>query len=133
MADDEQSPPEQQVRLDWTGLKITALVAPVFFLFVYLGKAEIGITLSLVLAMAMVAIKLRWELRGYAWFWVTIGLIVALHIPFLSIIHWPHHSSIPTIAFALPLGIADFLLISGALSLAEKLFSKGHSSDEEDG
>jgi hypothetical protein len=32
----------------------------------------------------------------------------------------------------MPLGIADFLIISGALSLAERLFSKGSAGDEGD-
>jgi hypothetical protein len=130
MANDEQSPTERQGRADWTGLIMAALAAPVFFFFVYLGKAEMGFTVSIVLCMAMIAIKLRWELRGHAWFWVTIALIMALHIPFLFIVRWPQ-TNIPTIAFSLPLGIADFLLISGAIRVAEKVFSKGHSSDEQ--
>jgi hypothetical protein len=132
MANDEQSPPDRPGRADWTGTIIGALLVPVFFFIVYLGKAEVGFTVCIVLGMVMLAIKLRWKLRRHAWFWGTIALILALHIPFLSIVQWPQ-TNIPTIAFSLPLGIADFLLISGALSLAEKVFSKGNSSDEEDG
>jgi hypothetical protein len=132
MFDYEQSPPERPGRADWKGTIIGALLSPVFFFFVYLGNAEIGFTVSIVLGMVILAIKLRWKLRRHAWFWVTIALILALHIPFLFIVRWPQ-TNIPTIAFSLPLGIADFLLISGAISLAEKVFSKGHSSDEEDG
>lgn len=132
MFDYNQSPTERQGRADWTGLKIAALAAPLFFFFVYLGKAEMGFTASLVLATVMLAIKLRWELRKHAWFWVTIALVLALHIPFLFVVRWPQ-TNIPTIAFSLPLGIADFLLISGAINLAEKVFSKGPSSGEDDG
>jgi hypothetical protein len=132
MANDEQSPTEPQGRADWTGLIMAALAAPVFIFFAYLRKAEIGFTVSLVLCMAMIAIKLRWKLRRHAWFWITIALVLILHIPFFFIVRWPQ-TKIPTIAFSMPLGIADFLLISGAISLAEKLFSKGHPSDVEDG
>lgn len=126
MFDDDQSPPEQQGRADGTGTIIGILLLPVFFFFVYLGKAETGFTVSLVLGMAMIAIKLRWQLRRHAWFWVTIALVLALHVPFLLIVRWPK-TNIPTIAFSLPLGIADFLLISGAISLAEKIFAKNDS------
>lgn len=132
MANDKQSPTERQGRADWTGTVIGGLLVPVFFCFVYLGKAEMGFTVCIALGMVMVAIKLRWKLRRHAWFWATIALILALHIPFLFIVRWPQ-TKIPTIAFSLPLGIADFLLISGAISLAEKFFSKGHSANEEDG
>jgi hypothetical protein len=38
---------------------------------------------------------------------------------------------IPTIFYTMPLGIADFLIISGALGVAEKLFSKDSSNAEE--
>ena len=131
MANDEQSPTERQGRADWTGTIIGVLLVPVFFSFVYLGKAQMGFTVCIVLGMAMIAIKLRWKLRRHAWFWVTIALILALHIPFLFIVRWPQ-TNVPTIAFSLPLGIADFLLISGAISLAEKVFSKSYSSEEED-
>ena len=132
MVDYDQSPPERQGRADWTGTIIGALLAPVFFFFVYLGMAEMGFTVCIVLGMVVLAIKLRWKLRRHAWFWITIALVLVLHIPFFFIVRWPQ-TKIPTIAFSMPLGIADFLLISGAISLAEKLFSKGHPSDEEDG
>jgi hypothetical protein len=132
MANDEQSPTEQKGRADWTGLIIVALLAPLFFFSIYLGKAEMGFTACVALGMVILAIKLRWNLRRHAWFWVTIALILALQIPFLFIVRWAK-TNIPTIVFSLPLGIADFLLISAAISLAEKLFSKGHSVNEDDG
>jgi hypothetical protein len=130
MTNDEQSPTERQGRADWTGLLVTAMVAPVFFLFVYLDKAEMGFTASIVLGTVIYAIKRRWKLRWHAWFWITIALILALHIPVLFIVRWPQ-THIPTIAFSMPLGIADLLLISGAIRLAEKLFSKGQSEEDE--
>jgi Na+-translocating ferredoxin:NAD+ oxidoreductase RnfA subunit len=132
MPNDEQSPPERQGRTDWTGTIIGALLIPVFFLFVYLGKAELGFTVCIVLGMVMLAIKRRWKLRRHVWFWVTVAVILALHIPFLFSVRWPR-TNVPTLAFSLPLGIADYLLISGAISLAEKVFSKGHFANEEDG
>jgi hypothetical protein len=38
----------------------------------------------------------------------------------------------PTLFYTMPFGIADFLIISGALGLAEKLFSKGSSPTDEE-
>jgi len=73
---------------------------------------------------------LRWKLRRYAWFWGTIAFVLLLHIPFLFLVHWPQ-GNVPTIAYSLPLGIADFLLISGAIGLAQKVFAKNGSDDEE--
>src|SRR5580704_3063970 len=109
---------------DWSGTIIEAMLLPVFFIFAFLGRAEMGFNLVLVLGLAMIAIKLRWKLRKHLWFWATILLILALHSPLLFIVRWPQ-SDVPTIAYALPIGIVDFLLITGVLNLAQKVFSKG--------
>jgi hypothetical protein len=118
-------------RRDWTGTIIGAATLPVLFLFVYLGKPDMGFTIAIVLVAIMVAIYLRWRLRKHVWFWATIILVLALHIPLFFIVRWPSGNT-PTIAYSMPLGIADFLLFSGALSVAERLFSKGSSSDDEE-
>ena len=125
-----QLPSEQRGRGDWTGLIVAACLSPVFFAFVYLGKPELGFTVAIVLGMATIAIKSRWKLSRYSWFWATIALVAAIHIPFLFLVHWPT-TNVPTIAYSMPFGVADFLLISGAISLAEKLFSKNNVSDDE--
>jgi hypothetical protein len=127
----DYEPPKEKRPTDYSGTVIGAMLLPVLFFFIYIGKAEMGFTLVLVLGLAMIAIKLRWKLRKHVWFWATIVLVFALHVPLLFIVRWPQ-SNVPTIAYSLPLGIADFLLIMGAISIAQKVFSKGSSSDEED-
>jgi hypothetical protein len=129
MFDDEQPPPKEPA--DWTGTKIGFGLLPVFFLFVYFGKADMGFTVGLVVGITMIAIYLRWKLRKHVWFWATIAFILLLHIPLFFVVRWPD-TNIPTIAYSMPLGITDFLLISGAISLAKKIFSKGSSSDDEE-
>jgi hypothetical protein len=126
--DDEEYSPKRQDR--WTGVLMATLTAPVFFFFAHLGKVDFGFTASMALAMALIAIKLRWKLRKHAWFWGTIAVILALHIPILLIAP-PLPANIPTIAYAFPLGLVEFALINGAISLAEKVFSKGDPSDED--
>ncbi|MGB6830754.1 MAG: hypothetical protein WBE41_22095 [Terracidiphilus sp.] len=122
--------PKEKSPTDWSGTIIGVMLLPVFFVFVFLGKAELGFNVMLVLGLVMIAVRLRWKLRKHVWFWATIIFILLLHIPFLFLVHWPQ-SRVPTIAYSLPLGIADFLLISGAISLAQKIFAKNSSDDEE--
>jgi len=122
--------PQKKSSADWSGTIIGVMLLPVFFVFVYLGKAEMGFNAMLVLGLAMIAVKLRWRLRKHVWFWATIALILLLHIPLLFIVRWPQ-GNVPTLAYSLPLGIADFLLISGAISLAQRVFANGSSDDEE--
>jgi hypothetical protein len=129
MFDDEAS--KEKSSADWSGTIIGVMLLPVFFVFAYMGKAEMGFNLIIVLGLTIFAVKLRWKLRRYGWFWVTIIFILFLHVPLLFLVHWPQ-SNVPTIAYSLPLGIVDFLVISGAISLAQKVFSKDSSASGTD-
>jgi hypothetical protein len=131
MFDNYEQSPTEEAPTDYTGLIFAAILAPVLLLFIYLGKTDMGLTVFIVLGMIMFAIKLRWKLRKHVWFWAAIAFILLLHIPLLFVVRWPQ-SHTPTIAYSMPFGIVDFLLILGAISLAEKIFSKGPSSDDEE-
>jgi hypothetical protein len=130
MFDDEPQVKEREP-VDYTGPKVVAILAPVFFLVAYLSDKDTGLTVCLVLGAVILAIKLRWKLRKHVWFWAIIVFILALHLPLISIIRWKH-GNIPTLAFSLPIGIVDFLLIMGAIGFAEKFFPKGSSADDEE-
>ena len=131
MFDYIEPPVDEKEPTDYTGPIVVAILAPVFFVFVYLGKAEMGFTVCLVLGAVILAVKIRWKLRRYIWFWAAIAFILLLHIPLLSLVRWPD-TKIPTIFYSMPIGILDFLLISGAISLAERVFSNSSSSDDDD-
>jgi hypothetical protein len=115
--------PKEKRSTDWSGTIIGAMLLPVLFFFIFIGKAELGFTACIVLAMSMIAVRLRWKLRKHIWFWATIALVLLLHVPLLFIVRWPQ-SNVPTIAYSLPIGIVDFILIMGAINLAQKIFSK---------
>jgi hypothetical protein len=118
--------PKEKEPVDYTGLKIGALVAPVFFLITFLYNADAGLAACIVLGVMIFAIKLRWHLRKHVWFWAIIAVILALHVPLVFMVQWPKNA--PTIFYAMPIGIADFLIISGALKFAENLMSNGSPS-----
>jgi hypothetical protein len=123
--------PEEKKPTDYSGTIIGLMLLPVFFFFVYLGRAEMGFTVALVLGMILLAIKLQWRLRKYVWFWATIAVVLAFHIPLFFIVRWPD-SKTPTIAYSMPFGILDFLIISGAILLSKNLFLKNSSSDDDE-
>lgn len=119
--------PKEKEPTDYTGLVIAAILAPVLVLFLCFGKVDLGLTVFIVIGMIIFAIKIRWNLRKHVWFWATIALVLALHVPLFFVVRWPL-GKIPTIAYTMPFGIADFFVVLGALGLAEKLFSKDSSS-----
>ena len=126
----ERDPREAKALTDYTGIKIGAILLPMLLLFIYLGKADMGLAVFIVLGVGIVAIKIRWNLRKHIWFWAIIAVILALHVPLVFIVRWPQ-GSVPTLFYTLPFGLVDFLIISGALRIAEKLFAKSSSSTDE--
>jgi|SRR5579872_6888597 len=118
--------PKPKEPTDYTGLKIGAMSLPVFFLVAFFINADAGLAASIVSCVILFAIKLRWHLRKHIWFWVIIAIILALHVPLLLMVRWPQGNA-PTLFYTMPIGIADFVIISGALRLAEKLFLKDSS------
>jgi hypothetical protein len=127
----DYDPPKEKEPVDYTGLKIGGILAPVFFLITFLSNADMALAACIVLGMVMFAIKIRWHLRKRVWFWVIIAFILVLHIPLIPMVRWPQ-GNVPTLFYTMPLGIADFLIISGALGFAERFFSKSSSSTDEE-
>ena len=127
----DYDPPKEKQPVDYTGLIFAVILAPVFFFFIYLGKPDIGLAVFIVLGMMMFAIKLHWDMRKQVWFWAIIVFILALHVPLFFVVRWPQGGA-PTIFYTMPVGIADFLIIMGALNLGERLFCKNSSSDIEE-
>jgi hypothetical protein len=127
----DYDPPKEKEPTDYTGLKIGAALIPVFLLFAFLGKADMGLTACVVLGMIMLAVKIRWSLRNHVWFWAIIIFILVAHVPLLLLVRWPQGKP-PTILYTMPIGIADFLIVLGAVGVAEKFFSKDSSSSDEE-
>jgi magnesium-transporting ATPase (P-type) len=116
---------------DYTGLKIGAMLVPVFFLITFLSSADAGLAACIVLAAILFAIKIRWNLRRHLWFWAIIVFVLMLHVPLIFVVRWPQ-GNVPTLFYTMPIGIADFLIILGAIGVAEKFFSKDSSSSDEE-
>lgn len=116
---------------DYTGLIIAAILAPAYLVFYLMGKEEMGRSVFIVLGMTMLAIRVRWDLRNRSWFWAVIVLVLAAHIPLLFLVHWPegYHGWLPAIG-TLPIGLADVLIILGAVHLVEKFIVKSPPPEE---
>jgi hypothetical protein len=132
----EEPEEEEEEETNYTGVIIGVALLPVFLLFLYLGKEELGLVVTLVLGMAVFAVGLRWELRKHVWFWATIVLVLALHFYLIFVIHLPHEwlatiGRLHAIAL-LPIGVADLVIFLGAVGLAQRFASDDSSCDIEE-
>lgn len=121
--------PEESKPTDYTALVILAILFPVLFFFRSIGKTDMGLNVAVCLGMCLVAIRIRWDLRTRLWFWGVVAVVLALHVPLFFLIQWPH-IWVPGLAL-LPIGLADVLIILGAVRFVEKFIVKSPPPDEE--
>jgi len=58
------------------------------------------------------AIAVKWELKRCAWFWTTIGIVTALNVPFILLVHLPTQlTSGPSIGPILLITLPDFFVV----------------------
>ena len=93
----------------------TAVLA---LLFIRLGRFDLARPSMVSVAMVSLAITMRWKLRKHVWFWTTMTILAALHLPLILFIPWTT-KWIPAILIA-PVGIADLYVMLWVLAVVGK-------------
>jgi len=73
------------------------------------------------------AIALKWKLKRHAWFWGTMAILAALHVPLILFVPWTT-KWVPAIAIA-AIGSADICVILAVLAVVKK-FMEGSKTAE---
>jgi hypothetical protein len=92
---------------------------PIWALYAYLGDPGRGQAAWVISVAICFAARYFWDLRNRVWFWITIALIVLLHIPLIVLIPWPFKQL--TYIAALPFAFADFGIAYGMIQAAENV------------
>jgi len=71
-------------------------------------------------------IWLRWDLRKKFWFWITLGLLAAAHLPLLFLIRWSNESY--GVYGLVPYALADFAVVYGPIRLLEMAIARRSQS-----
>ncbi len=128
--DEEKAERKKQLTTWLWSMAAVVLTSPFFFLFNSVGKSGTGRAAWLSAVAILLAMKVRWELRNYLWFWLTMACIVGAHIPLVLLVPWTSRW-IPAIGL-LPIVVADIAVIFGCLHLIEKWRSPNSGSKDSD-
>ena len=108
------------MRLPWWGVLCVMIGSlPLYLLFVYFGRFDLARPTLISAAIVASAIAMRWNLRRHAWFWGTMAIIAALHIPLILFVPWTTNWA-PALVI-IPIGIGDLYVMLWALSVVGKL------------
>ena len=116
----------KKIWLPWwaiLGLIIGSL--PIYWLFDHFGRLNIALPTLNCIGMLIFAIVLKWRMSGNAWFWITMTIIAALHVPLLVFIPWTT-KWIPATAIA-TIDSVDLIAILAILSLVGKFVKEPKS------
>lgn len=116
---EDQSPPEL-TRKD--GLMAMLYASPIMLLFAYLGNWQRGLGAWACAGIVLLVVRMRWDLRNRAWFWVTVATMGVLQIPLVWYVPWSNTNL--SSASLLPVGLLDFGIVYGCVKLAEKVMGK---------
>lgn len=113
----------KKLRLSWRAkLLIIVIGAPTTFLFALYGKLELALPLMNIIGVLGLMILFKWKLRKRAWFWITMAVIAALHVPLILFVPWGTRW-VPALAIAV-VDSVDFCLILWALTIVGKFMGK---------
>ena len=114
------------MRLPWWGVVGVIIGSlPIFWLFDHSGRLNLALpTLNFVGVLAFV-IATKWKLRQRVWFWITMTIIVALHVPLILFVPWTT-KWVPAIAIA-AIDSADICAILAIVSVIGKFAEGPHA------
>jgi hypothetical protein len=105
--------------LSWKGvLAVIGGSLVVGLLFLYFGRFDLARPVLVSLSMIVVAVAIKWELRRRVWFWITMAVIAALHVPLILFVPWTTEW-VPAVVLT-PVGLADLFVMLLILSVVEK-------------
>ena len=119
---------DRKLRLPWWGVLCVILGAlAVLIFFDHFGQLALARPTMISAAMVIIAIAMRWKLRRHVWFWITMILFAALHVPLILFVPWTT-KWVPALAI-IPIGIADLYLMLWVLSVVGKFMGGPEASE----
>jgi hypothetical protein len=110
----------KKMRLPWWAvLCLLVFGMPLPWLFDHYGKLNLMLPIWNSVAVFGFMFVLKWRLKRRAWFWITMTVVVALHVPLILFVPWGTRW-IPALAIA-AIDSLDFCLILWILSFVGRL------------
>ena len=111
---------DRKVRLPWWGVLCIILGGlPLMYLFDHFGEEALARPTLYSAGMVAIAIAMRWKLRRHVWFWITLTILAALHVPLILVVPWTT-KWVPAIVI-IPIGIVDLYVMLAILALVGEL------------
>jgi hypothetical protein len=118
----------KKIWLPWWGVLMwmTACV-PIIWLFDHFRRFDLALPALVSIGMLGLAIAAKWKLRRRVWFWITMSVLAALHVPLILFVPWTT-KWVPAIAIA-AIGSADLIVMLAILSVVGKFVERPNTPE----
>lgn len=96
-----------------------AVCGAIELLLLHLGRFDLGLPTLNSIAVVGYTIALKRKLAHRAWFWITMTVLAALHVPLVLFVHWTT-MWVPALAIA-AIDSGDFILMLAILAVVGQL------------
>lgn len=96
--------------------------SPLFFSFALLGQPGRGRAAGVFTMAVFMAVRAFWKMKSFAWFWMTVTILIALHALLVFLVPWPT-GRLSGMAL-LPILALDYGLVWGCIKLVEKVVER---------
>jgi hypothetical protein len=105
--------------LPWWGVLCVIIGSMAFSLVFYrFGRFDLVQPTGICIIVLVFAIVMRWKLRQHLWFWITMTVVTALHVPLILFVPWTTRW-VPAFVIT-PIAIADLFVILLILKIVGK-------------
>jgi hypothetical protein len=125
----EENKLKEQKPTSWIGVIIAVCILPMPILLSHFGRPDMATPSFIYLGILVLAVGFGWDLRTRVWFWITIAVVLALHVVLLLKVPWPHFTE--NRITLLPFGVADLLVDIGIIQFVKKFIVRDTAEDEQ--
>jgi hypothetical protein len=113
----------------WAVLCIIVGAQPIYWLFDHFGKFDIALPTLNSIAVLGFAIAVKWKLRRHGWFWGTMAVLAAVHVPLVLFVPWTS-KWVPAIVIA-GIDSADLIVMLTILAIVGRFMGGPKTSEDE--
>lgn len=118
----------RKIRLPWWGLLCLGIGSFLTaWLFDHLGRFDLVLPIINGILILGFAVAVKWKLRRHAWFWGTVSILAALHVPLILFVPWTT-KWVPAIAIA-AIDSADLIVMLTILSVVGKSMERSNAPE----
>ena len=100
---------------------------PTYWLFDHFGRFDIALPTVVIIFVLCFVIGVKWELRRHAWFWGTIVVLAALHVPLILFLPWTTKWVPATVTAAI--GSVDLIVMLAIIDVVAKVVERPSAAD----